>query len=230
LRGKQTPPDKGLPTTVLDEGTSKTKPLPEGPQIDNDVFEAGDEMDEDIQQADVEETQSPKPSKESSTKVPTEEPHAEAVASYANLKLSLEDFIHTSFTKYEKTDTALRNFQQILNLFKTDHITSMRRILENIKEVHDAVKETFDFFGLKSLVESLKAVVDAQNDHLATWVKSSTSQSSSAPHAVCQQQHLLLLKEENDDMETEKEETEGDKADKEQGSARASRAIIISTV
>ncbi|GJR76231.1 hypothetical protein Tco_0088596, partial [Tanacetum coccineum] len=74
LRGKQTPPDKGLPATVLDEGTSKTKPLPEGPQIDNDVFEAGDEMDEDIQQADVEETQSPKPSKDTSTKVPTEEP------------------------------------------------------------------------------------------------------------------------------------------------------------
>nr|GEV48779.1 hypothetical protein [Tanacetum cinerariifolium] len=40
----------------------------------DDVFEAGDEMNEDIQQDDKEETQSPKPSKESSTEVPSEEP------------------------------------------------------------------------------------------------------------------------------------------------------------
>ncbi|GKB57465.1 hypothetical protein Tco_0913651 [Tanacetum coccineum] len=41
---------------------------------EDDVFEAGDEMDEDIQQDDKEETQSPNPFKDSSTKVPTEEP------------------------------------------------------------------------------------------------------------------------------------------------------------
>ncbi|GKC11481.1 hypothetical protein Tco_1008263 [Tanacetum coccineum] len=34
---------------------------------------------------------------------------------------------------------------------------------------------TFDFSGLKSLVESLKAIIDAQNDHLATWAKSSSN-------------------------------------------------------
>ncbi|GJX24198.1 hypothetical protein Tco_0228643, partial [Tanacetum coccineum] len=34
---------------------------------------------------------------------------------------------------------------------------------------------TFDFSGLKSIVESLKAVMDAQNDHLVTWAKSSTN-------------------------------------------------------
>ncbi|GKE74172.1 hypothetical protein Tco_1536213 [Tanacetum coccineum] len=43
----------------------------------DDEFEAGDEMDEDIQQADKEETQSPKPSKESSTEIPTKEPVSE---------------------------------------------------------------------------------------------------------------------------------------------------------
>ncbi|GJU94968.1 retrovirus-related pol polyprotein from transposon TNT 1-94 [Tanacetum coccineum] len=125
------------------------------------------------------------------------EKHEKVAASYADLKWSLEDFINTSFTKYENTDAALMNFQQILNIFKTDHNTCLRRILENLKEVQDAVKEdhalnkkvleafksytnnstnltelltpvkTFNFFGLKSLVESLKAVVDAQNDHLA---------------------------------------------------------------
>ncbi|GJS30509.1 hypothetical protein Tco_0491129 [Tanacetum coccineum] len=35
--------------------------------------------------------------------------------------------------------------------------------------------KTFDLSGLKSLTESLKVVVDAQNDHLAKWTKSSTS-------------------------------------------------------
>ncbi|GKA67396.1 hypothetical protein Tco_0767204 [Tanacetum coccineum] len=122
--------------------------------------------------------------------------HEEVVASYADLKWGLEDFINTSFTKYENTDIALRNYEQLLNLFKTNHNTSMRRILENLKEVQDAVKEdpvlnkkvleaaeaytkkstnltelltlvkSFDYSGLKSLVESLKAIVDAQND---TW-------------------------------------------------------------
>ncbi|GJS53184.1 hypothetical protein Tco_0626546 [Tanacetum coccineum] len=77
----------GLPARVLDEGISKTKPLPEGPNKDNDsernkpianiksstppvtalsgtdaedqddVFEVGDEMDEDIQEPGTKETQ-----------------------------------------------------------------------------------------------------------------------------------------------------------------------------
>ncbi|GKA27762.1 hypothetical protein Tco_0713930 [Tanacetum coccineum] len=41
------------------------------------MFEAGDEMDEDIQKTDKEETQSPKPSKESSTEISTKEPVSE---------------------------------------------------------------------------------------------------------------------------------------------------------
>ncbi|GJR56559.1 retrotransposon protein, putative, ty1-copia subclass [Tanacetum coccineum] len=45
----------------------------------------------------------------------------------------------------------------------------------NLTELLTLVK-TFDFSGLKSLVESLKAIVDAQNDHLATWAKSSSNQ------------------------------------------------------
>nr|GEU48891.1 hypothetical protein [Tanacetum cinerariifolium] len=97
-RGNDQPADNGLPFTIFDEGTGKTKPLPEWPREDkdserlkplvdvesqtllffishrlmltlllsddelikesnDDVFEAGDEMDEDIQQADKEETQ-----------------------------------------------------------------------------------------------------------------------------------------------------------------------------
>ncbi|GJW61907.1 hypothetical protein Tco_0111242 [Tanacetum coccineum] len=129
--------------------------------------------------------------------------HEEAAASYADLKWSLEEFIHTSFTRYENNDIALRNFQQLLNLFKADHNTILRGILANLKKVQDAVQEdlalnkkvlkatkaytknatnltellslvkSFDFSSLKLYVETLKAVVDAQNEHLATWAKSS---------------------------------------------------------
>ncbi|GKB57438.1 hypothetical protein Tco_0913624 [Tanacetum coccineum] len=135
----------------------------------------------------------------------TWEKHEKAAALYANLKCDLNDFINTSFTKYENTDAALMNFQHILNLFKTDHDTRLRRILENLKEVYDAVKEdpalnkkvlqaveactnnstnltelltlvkTFDFTGLKSTVDSLKNAMDAQNAQLAERAKSSTN-------------------------------------------------------
>ncbi|GKA06916.1 hypothetical protein Tco_0686140 [Tanacetum coccineum] len=44
----------------------------------------------------------------------------------------------------------------------------------NITELLSLAK-TFDLSGLKSLVESIKAVLDAQNDHLATLAKSFTS-------------------------------------------------------
>ncbi|GJR00805.1 hypothetical protein Tco_0523789 [Tanacetum coccineum] len=82
------PADKGLPSTISDEGTSKTKPLPKGPHRDKDsegfkppndmepsTTHVGDLSRTDVKyQADIEETQSPKPSKDSSTEIPSEEP------------------------------------------------------------------------------------------------------------------------------------------------------------
>ncbi|GJX05096.1 hypothetical protein Tco_0191012 [Tanacetum coccineum] len=86
-----------------------------------------------------------------------------------------------------------------------DHNASMRRILENLKEVKNAVKEdptlnkkvletteactknsinltelltlvkSFDFQGLKSLIESLQVTALSQDQHLSSWAKSSTS-------------------------------------------------------
>ncbi|GJU69656.1 hypothetical protein Tco_1255915 [Tanacetum coccineum] len=87
----------------------------------------------------------------------------------------------------------------------TDHNVSMRRILENLKEVKNAVKEdptlnkkvletteactknsinltelltlvkSFDFQGLKSSIESLQVTALSQDQHLSSWAKSSTS-------------------------------------------------------
>ncbi|GKC60853.1 hypothetical protein Tco_1088451, partial [Tanacetum coccineum] len=108
--------------------------------------------------------------------------HEEVTAFYADLKWSLKDFIHTSFNKYNNNDAALRNFQCLLDLFKTDHNTSMRRILENLKEVQNAVKE--DPVLNKKVLEATKAYTKNSTNltklltldqHLASWDKSSTS-------------------------------------------------------
>ncbi|GKA63764.1 hypothetical protein Tco_0763370, partial [Tanacetum coccineum] len=128
-----------------------------------------------------------------------------AAISYADLKWSLRDFINTSFTKYENNDAALRNFQQILNMFMTDHNTSMKMILANLKEVQDDVKEDpalnkkvlkaaeaytrnssnliellflvkiFDFPCLKFVVENIQADTLRKDVHLAARARSSTS-------------------------------------------------------
>ncbi|GKE81395.1 hypothetical protein Tco_1551395, partial [Tanacetum coccineum] len=100
LKGNKYPADIGLPTTVPNESIGKTKPLPEGKNEDkdserlktlidmelsipysddelqadseDDVFEAGKEMDEDIQEANTKEHQT-----HLSTETPTEDPHSE---------------------------------------------------------------------------------------------------------------------------------------------------------
>ncbi|GJS36430.1 hypothetical protein Tco_0534812 [Tanacetum coccineum] len=68
-----------------------------------------------------------------------------------------------------------------LNAVKEDLVLN-KKVLEateaytknftNLTELLTLVK-TFDFLGLKYTIDSLKAVVDAQNDHLAKWVESS---------------------------------------------------------
>ncbi|GJT36673.1 hypothetical protein Tco_0927092 [Tanacetum coccineum] len=105
------------------------------------------------------------------------EKHEEAVASYADLKWELEDF----------------------------HETTINKILTNLKEVHDVVKDDpelnkkvlvateaytknssnltklltlvkeLDLPSINSTIKSIQAAVTAQNDHLAKWVESSAS-------------------------------------------------------
>ncbi|GJS10639.1 hypothetical protein Tco_0367435 [Tanacetum coccineum] len=252
LEGNNQPADKGLPSTFPDEDirtdakyqvdqTQSSRfevSIPDQHQSktsyevdEDDVFEAGEEMDEYIQELDTEETQT-----HPSTEHTTEEHQSpssnrdrpessKAKKTKASDSESSSYFINTSFTKYDNTDAALGNFQQILNLFNVDHNTCLKRILDNLKEVQDAFKEdtalnkkvleaieaytknstnltkvltlakNFNFSGLKSLVETLKSVVDAQNDHLATWAKFSVPlKDRPLPQAECPQQRLLSLK------------------------------------
>ncbi|GJW62802.1 hypothetical protein Tco_0112137 [Tanacetum coccineum] len=62
----------------------------------------------------------------------------------------------------------------------------------NITELLSLAK-TFDFFGLKSLVENVKAALDAHNDNLATWTKSSTSMAWNVGPRLTKIKHTLAL-------------------------------------
>ncbi|GJY91601.1 hypothetical protein Tco_0506797 [Tanacetum coccineum] len=74
LRRKRPPTSKGLPSTASKDVIALLLYNDELiKESEDDVFEAGDEMDEDTRQVDEEETQSPKHSKDSSTGVPTKE-------------------------------------------------------------------------------------------------------------------------------------------------------------
>ncbi|GKF80736.1 hypothetical protein Tco_0239338, partial [Tanacetum coccineum] len=108
----------------------------------------------------------------------TWEKHEEAAASYVDLKWGLHDFINTSFTK-----RILANLKEVQDAVNEDPAIN-KKVLEvveaytknsnNLTELFTLVK-TFDFSSIKSIVESLKTAVDAQNDQLAKWAKSSTN-------------------------------------------------------
>ncbi|GJV94042.1 hypothetical protein Tco_1541855 [Tanacetum coccineum] len=89
--------------------------------------------------------------------------------------IHIEDFLATNFRQYENIDASLRNYEKIITQFKSEHVTGLNRILTNLQEVHNAVKE--DPALNKKVpeatnVESLLAAVIAQNDHLTKWVES----------------------------------------------------------
>ncbi|GKF50843.1 hypothetical protein Tco_0147310, partial [Tanacetum coccineum] len=65
--------------------------------------------------------------------------HEEAVTSYADLKWEIEDFHDTTFIVSSNTNANL--IKQILNKDKAQHVAGINKILTNLKEVHDVVKE-----------------------------------------------------------------------------------------
>ncbi|GJS50218.1 hypothetical protein Tco_0600339, partial [Tanacetum coccineum] len=150
-------------------------------------------------------------------------------------------------------------------LFKTNHNTGLRRILGNLEEVQDAVKEdpalnkkvleaieaytknstnltqlltlvkTFDFSGIKSIIESLKAVVDARNDHLAKWAKPSTNLAYSNLTYIATKETPSYTEGEKDDMVTkesiEKEPTKNPEVENVKKEPKsASRPIPVTIV
>nr|GEX80992.1 hypothetical protein [Tanacetum cinerariifolium] len=187
------PANKGLPDS--DKGTVKTTTLPEGPHGDkdserlkppadmepltnrvadhglvlksdeDDMLEAGEEMDEDIPPTDGEVQSSP-PNKEQ-----PEPSHAQESDSDSFSPEPKKYYNIIPLTKRQlevvKEDPALN--KKVLKateayIANSHHLTKLLYLAK-----------TFDFFGLKSLVENVKATIDAYNDHLETWAKSSIS-------------------------------------------------------
>ncbi|GJS26664.1 hypothetical protein Tco_0487284 [Tanacetum coccineum] len=220
----------GTFATHPDEDTHKSKLLPEGTLIDpkdsrrnvqladkglpstNSPSPYKDHLESSQANKYRKPKESPEPSdSESSSASLASKPfnnymhHEEAAASYANLKWEIEDFHDIAFRAASNTDANLRNFEQILNKDKAQHVEGINKILTNLKEVQDAVKKDhvlnkkvievveayiknslsltklptlvkdFDYPGFKSTVESLQATVTTQNDHRAKWAESSTS-------------------------------------------------------
>ncbi|GJW36622.1 hypothetical protein Tco_0059542 [Tanacetum coccineum] len=134
--------------------------------------------------------------------VPTEEPvsqeHQSSTPHKEKPESSTTQKTDTSYSEsYSCSNTfkPYENYMPIIERQLTDHNTSMRRILENLKEVQEVVKEdlalnkkvlestkaytknsvnltellslvkSFDFLGLKSSVESLQAAALRQDEH-----------------------------------------------------------------
>nr|GEW52868.1 hypothetical protein [Tanacetum cinerariifolium] len=90
---------------------------------DDNVFEARDEINEDIQQvADEEETQSPEPSKEPSTEIPIEEheKYEEATNSYADLRTIVEDYYKENVDHKSHTDKLVKKTMNRIEKIKLE--------------------------------------------------------------------------------------------------------------
>ncbi|GKB11409.1 hypothetical protein Tco_0845332, partial [Tanacetum coccineum] len=137
------------------------------------------------------------------------EKREEVVASYADLKSEIEGFHDSTYKAHKDIETGLDKYEKILTQFKNHTKKNVGQIFSSLKEIQDAIKEDdalnkkviksteaytknsvnltellflvkgFDFLGLKSFVESLQAAALKQDEHLARWVKSSTSMACS---------------------------------------------------
>ncbi|GKA91248.1 hypothetical protein Tco_0813118 [Tanacetum coccineum] len=158
---------------------------------DEELLEAGEEMDEEFLQSATNKDQ-PELSKakktdasnsESSSCSKTFKPYdnymsiterqlyEEVAASYADLKWSINDFHASTIRQYENTDVVLMNYRHIITLFKTDHNTGIQRILDNLQEVHNAVKD--DPALKKKVLEAVEAYIKNSTNltELLTLVK-----------------------------------------------------------
>ncbi|GJU10819.1 hypothetical protein Tco_1133215 [Tanacetum coccineum] len=199
------PADKGLTSTVPDEGTGKTKPLSEGPHGDKDSkgFKPPTDMEPlttlvaDISGTDAKYQETGESNFDSSClevlkKYDNWEKHEEAAASYADLKSKIEGF-HDAAYKYGKdVEKILGSLKVIQDAVKEDP-TLNKKVIEateaytrsstNLTKLLTLIK-SFDFQGLKSSVESLQASALRQDEHLAEWAKSSTSMAWNLGHRL----------------------------------------------
>nr|GEU39538.1 retrovirus-related Pol polyprotein from transposon TNT 1-94 [Tanacetum cinerariifolium] len=173
--GNKQPDNMGLPSIVPDEGISKTKPLLEGENIkdkdserfkpltnmesstlpvtdklleesDDDMFEAGEEMDKDIQEHETEETHTHQSTKEPHLQKHQSPPHPKEQPESSRAKQTNASDSESSLY-FEKISSHMTTICQLLK--------GNWRILENLKEVRDAIKE--DHALNKKVIKAVEA-------------------------------------------------------------------------
>ncbi|GJV95199.1 hypothetical protein Tco_1546776 [Tanacetum coccineum] len=98
----------------------------------------------------------------------------EAVASYADLKSEIEGFHDAAYKALSKVIQDAVKEDHALNKKVIEATKAYTKNSTNLTKLLSLIK-SFDFQGLKSLVESLQASALRQDEHLAEWAKSSTS-------------------------------------------------------
>nr|GEX18942.1 hypothetical protein [Tanacetum cinerariifolium] len=115
-----------------------------------------------------------------------EKEHVEVVVSYDDLRASIEGYYEENIDHRDQTDKLVLETMDSLDKTATDKDDPAltKKVIEDTKaytknsstltELLSLVKN-FDFQGLKSSVESLQAAALRQDEHLASWAKSSNS-------------------------------------------------------
>ncbi|GJW41182.1 hypothetical protein Tco_0067027 [Tanacetum coccineum] len=221
----------GLPSIVPDEALLlSNEDLIE--ESEDDIFEAEEEMDEDIQEPENEETQTHHSIEH------TTEAHNENVNVLPLIERKLVQYLQKTYKLIQATMKIIDNINKVGIDERAKLLKALNRVSETL-EADSALKEemtrlaeahtttygalssvtellplakTFDFSGLKSLVETLRVAFNAQNDHLAIGLS------------------LLHLWPGMENADMEIQQTEDDKAEKEQVPKRPTRAVLISIV
>ncbi|GJY70680.1 hypothetical protein Tco_0474383 [Tanacetum coccineum] len=133
------------------------------------------------------------------------EKHEEATASYADLKNEIEGFHDAAYKVHKGTEAAFNTYEKLLVKFQAQYGKDAKKILGSLKVIQDAVKEdpalnkkvikatkaytknstnltkllslikSFNFLGLKTLVESLQASPLRQDEHLSKWANTQSA-------------------------------------------------------
>nr|GEU54679.1 hypothetical protein [Tanacetum cinerariifolium] len=113
-------------------------------ESEDDEFKAGDEIDEDIQQADIEETKSPKPSKDSSNEISTKESLSEEHQSPSPYKEQPE-YSHAKDTdaSYSKSYSCLETFRSYDNFVPVTERTKHEEVAASYANLRGFIKEYY---------------------------------------------------------------------------------------
>ncbi|GJW95693.1 hypothetical protein Tco_0175365 [Tanacetum coccineum] len=227
-------------------------------ESEDDVFEAGDELDEDIHHTDEEETQSTSPNNEQpklSHAQDTESDfdsscleflkkydntyrrsvgkHKETAALYADLKSEIEGFHDAAYKVHRGTEAAFSTYKRLFVKFRAKYGEDVDKILGSLKVIQDVVKE--DPALNKKVIEATEAYTKNSTTPLSS-VPTTTLVITEVPSTVEGKNVTQIATEEppshieGENVGMETQETEVAKAGKEQEFERPTRAVLILTL